>query len=46
MPLLEKAMKVEELAKSRPLVGALIEALRGELHVTVRGETLQSAPVA
>lgn len=46
MPLLEKAMKVEELAKSRPLVGALIEALRGELHVTVWGETLQSAPVA
>jgi len=40
MPLLEKAMKVEELAKFRPLVEALIEALRGELHVAVRGETL------
>jgi hypothetical protein len=40
MPLLEKAMKVEELAKFRSLVEALIEALRGELHVAVRGETL------
>lgn len=40
MPLLEKTMKVEELAKSRPLVEALIESLRGDLHVAVRGETL------
>jgi hypothetical protein len=40
MPLLEKAEKQEELAKFRPLVEALIEALRGELHVAVRGETL------
>ncbi len=46
MPLLEKAMKVDELAKLRPLVELLIEALRGELHIAVRGETLQSAPVA
>jgi len=37
MPLLEKAMKVEELAKSRPLVEPLIEALRGELHVAALG---------
>jgi hypothetical protein len=40
MPLLEKAEKQEELAKFRPLVEPLIEALRGELHVAVRGETL------
>ncbi len=46
IPLLEKAVKVEELAKFRPLVEELIEALRGEAYVTVRGETLQSAPVA
>ena len=46
MPPLEKAMKVKEMAKFRPLVEALIEALRGELHVAVRGEALQSAPVA
>ncbi|MGD1063877.1 MAG: hypothetical protein ABR860_11505 [Terracidiphilus sp.] len=46
MPLLEKAVKVEELAKLQPLVEPLIEALRGEIHVAVRGETLQSTPVA
>jgi hypothetical protein len=46
MPLLETSMKVEELAKFRSLVEPLIEALRGELHVAVRGEALQSAPVA
>lgn len=40
MPMLEKAMKVEELAKIQPLVEPLIEALRGELHVAVLGETL------
>lgn len=46
MPLLEKAIKVEELAKFRPLIEELLEALRGELHVTIRGAMLQSAPVA
>lgn len=46
MPLLEKSMKVEELAKSRPLVKSLIEGLKEELHVAIREETLQSVPVA
>jgi hypothetical protein len=40
MPLLEKGEKHEELAKFRPLFKALIEPLKGELHVAVRGETL------
>ena len=46
MPLLEKSMKVEELAKFGPLFESLIEALKGELHGAILGETLQSAPVA
>lgn len=40
MLLLEKAMKVEQLAKFRPLFEPLIEALRRELDAPVRGETL------
>jgi hypothetical protein len=46
MSLLEKAVKVEELAKFWPLLEELVEALRAELHVAVRGEKLQSAPFA
>ncbi len=40
IPPLEKAMKVEQLAKFRPLFEPLIEALRRELDVAGRGETL------